>query len=363
MEERQKHFEGARKVPPPLRHLIHGLPGSGKSELLRWIRSYFEEVWQWSYGAEFVFLAPLNSMANNIGGSTVHSWGQIGFKDRRGVRIAPKTAENEETPAMTIKCGKLRFVCIDEIEATGAETIGALEAHISFHISSKSPYKYECFYDETGKLNIDHLPRPFGGVNVLFLGDFWQLNPHGQIAIMSNPYGEKVLESAKANYIMRMFWGPNEEGISLLPWEDKRRILHLARNERSGNDEWFSQLLNACRNGNLSEDDYNYLHGYPTEATITFWYAHRSNTNWKHSELCRYSRYHVLDHWNECPSFECIHCWQERKRRARVLHLGTHASHAREQLADPRFAESVLITQYNVAVFYFAQARCEFCAG
>ena len=31
----------------PLLRLIHGLPGSGKSELLRWIRSYFEDVWMW----------------------------------------------------------------------------------------------------------------------------------------------------------------------------------------------------------------------------------------------------------------------------------------------------------------------------
>ena len=68
-------------APAPLRHLIHGLPGSGKSELTRWIQSYFEEVWQHKKGQEFVFLAPMNSMASNIGGSTVHSWGQIGFKD------------------------------------------------------------------------------------------------------------------------------------------------------------------------------------------------------------------------------------------------------------------------------------------
>ena len=70
-----------RSSPAPLRHLIHGLPGSGKSELTRWIQNYFEEVWQYKKGQHFVFLAPMNSMANNIGGSTVHSWGQIGFKD------------------------------------------------------------------------------------------------------------------------------------------------------------------------------------------------------------------------------------------------------------------------------------------
>ena len=33
-----------RFLPEPLLRLIHGLPGSGKSQLMKWLRSYFEEV-------------------------------------------------------------------------------------------------------------------------------------------------------------------------------------------------------------------------------------------------------------------------------------------------------------------------------
>ena len=73
--------------PEPLLRLIHGLPGSGKTQVLRWLQSYFEEVWSWTLGLEFVFTAPLNSMASNIQGSTIHSWGGITFKDRRGTLI------------------------------------------------------------------------------------------------------------------------------------------------------------------------------------------------------------------------------------------------------------------------------------
>ena len=43
--------------PEPLYRLIHGLPGAGKSQVLLWIRSYFEVVWQWQHGDQFVFLA------------------------------------------------------------------------------------------------------------------------------------------------------------------------------------------------------------------------------------------------------------------------------------------------------------------
>ena len=73
--------------PEPLLRLIHGLPGSGKTQVLRWLQSYFEQVWSWTLGLEFVFIAPMNSMASNIQGSTIHSWGQIAFKDRRGSLI------------------------------------------------------------------------------------------------------------------------------------------------------------------------------------------------------------------------------------------------------------------------------------
>ena len=47
----------------PLLRLVHGLPGSGKSQLLKWLRSYFIAVWHWVEGREFVFVAPLNAMA------------------------------------------------------------------------------------------------------------------------------------------------------------------------------------------------------------------------------------------------------------------------------------------------------------
>ena len=47
----------------PLRFLLHGVPGAGKSEVLYWVRDFFEHVCQWTHGKEFVFLASQNSMA------------------------------------------------------------------------------------------------------------------------------------------------------------------------------------------------------------------------------------------------------------------------------------------------------------
>ena len=115
------------------------------------------------------------------------------------------------------QCGALRWLWIDEVEATGADTIGDLEHNIRFHISAKSLLKYD------SAKNV----RVFGGVNV-FMGDFWQLRPTGQIALMSSPFAQKAMEKAKAQQIMNMFWNPGIS-FSLQQWPDKRRMLHFGR--------------------------------------------------------------------------------------------------------------------------------------
>ena len=90
-------------------------------------------------------------------------------------------------------------------------------------------------------------------------------------------------------------------------------------------------------------------------------YDHRDEDSWRHDAgTCAGRPYFIRDHWKTWPNqanFECVHCWKERKRRARVLCLDAQAEQDRQRLADPSFANAVLITPYNVAVFYFAQQR------
>ena len=41
----------------PFFKLVHGLPGSGKSEVLKWLTLYFEKVWHWNQGVHFAKVA------------------------------------------------------------------------------------------------------------------------------------------------------------------------------------------------------------------------------------------------------------------------------------------------------------------
>ena len=69
----------------PLFELVHGLPGTGKSRVIAWIRELFVEILGWTHGSQFVCLAFQNTMAANINGSTIHSWSGIPvFNNTRG---------------------------------------------------------------------------------------------------------------------------------------------------------------------------------------------------------------------------------------------------------------------------------------
>ena len=61
-----------------------------------------------------------------------------------------------------------------------------------------------------------------------------------------------------------MFWTipsiTNYEALQFWPGTG-RRVLELPTNKRSGSDEWYSNVLTACRLGKLSEIDYAFLHG------------------------------------------------------------------------------------------------------
>ena len=100
--------------------------------------------------------------ALNTGGFTLHGWGEVPFKDPRGTVICSRSrGEDDLQSSMMSKCGTLRFICIDEVEATGAETTGKLEGNVGTRISANDLFKY---IGEGKKKQV----RMFGGVNVLF---------------------------------------------------------------------------------------------------------------------------------------------------------------------------------------------------
>ena len=96
--------------------------------------------------------------------------------------------------------------------------------------------------------------RPFGGYNLLFFGDSRQLPPIPFSAALFIPSPLKKQEVAQA--MINMFWGDGLDAINFFK--------ELSIQERVA-DAWYNIFLQQCRQGNLTEEMYNYLMGLPTE--------------------------------------------------------------------------------------------------
>ena len=117
----------ASSVHDPLFELVHGLPGTGKSKVIAWIRELFTEVLGWSHGNQFVCLAFQNTMAANIDGSTIHSWADVPFQDAG----AEGTHKARDIGAVFLRCQNLRWILLDEISMVSAELFAELERRVS----------------------------------------------------------------------------------------------------------------------------------------------------------------------------------------------------------------------------------------
>ena len=103
-EERSKDpcTSRARTTNEPMLDMVHGLPVTGKSEVITWICEFFVDVLGWTRGNQFVCLAVQNAMASAIKGQTIHHWSGIDpfGEEGRGTIDAKKLPE---------KCLSLRF--------------------------------------------------------------------------------------------------------------------------------------------------------------------------------------------------------------------------------------------------------------
>ena len=124
------------------------------------------------------------------------------------------------------------------------------------------------------------------------------------------------------------------ESFHLQAWNEKARVLELSQNIRSGDDKWFSDVLDQCRLGQLSEQNYNFLHGLPANDDITFWYAKKEDPYFpdQHKET-------------SCSiAARCQDCVTEIGRRNRLLRADTNPTEVAQKLADPRWLNCVFIT-------------------
>ena len=168
----------------------------------------------------------------------------------------------------------------------------------------------------TMKLDDRHQERPFGGLNVIFAGDFYQLNPPepggwslSRIPAWCYDGSSPHKPAPTAEYGLTLFWS-NDKCVSLTG------LTELVHQERCV-DAWYSLLLDECREGRLSDNNHHFLHGKPTTVPGSWMEDPKAPFT-----LCGNARCSELVRTGataeQIMNSECIVCKQERTRRARV---------------------------------------------
>ena len=215
------------------RHVfVTGRAGTGKSTLLHYFHNHSRK--------KVVVLAPTGVAAINVGGQTIHSF----FRFKPDITPAAILRKKKDDKKSLYK--KLQTIVIDEVSMVRADLLDCVDRFLRFN----GP-------DET---------LPFGGVQMIFIGDLYQLPPvvtGHQREIFRTRYATPYFFSARALDELEM------------------AFVELEKVYRQQDDE-FIRLLNAIRNRTATDADlalFNRRHDPDFEAPPDDFYIHLTSTN------------------------------------------------------------------------------------
>ena len=204
----------------PTQLLLHiaGVGGTGKSHVIKSIVKLFNEIGR---RTELLLGAPTGIAAVLIGGQTLHSL----------IMLSPSGKKRDIKSLLTIWKG-VRYLIIDEVSMLGARFLSILSSRMR-EAKGDDPLM-------SGK--------PFGGVNVIFFGDFAQLKPPKQFAL----YSYEIVKNPS------FAQARDERGISAMNgaflWRIVSKVVQLVRNQRHASDPAYSSFLDRLRMGQCLRD-------------------------------------------------------------------------------------------------------------
>ena len=181
---------------------LTGSAGAGKTYVLNQYIQYLKQ-----HGVPVAITASTGIAATHMNGQTIHSWAGIGIKDYVSDRYL---ASLRDKKYFRDKMDKVKVLIIDEISMLHRNQLDAVDYVLKFFKQN----------DE-----------PFGGVQVIFSGDFFQLPP----------IGEEWEESKDKFCFMSDAWV-----------QSKVHICYLTEQYRQTNNA-LNDILNEIRSGNISQ--------------------------------------------------------------------------------------------------------------
>ena len=210
-----------KSLSESLRLVLLGIPGAGKSHCIHLLRDLFQSCMNWSDGVQFQFLATQNTMAELIGGRTINTWGVIPPNKAAAGRKA-QASQDVDWDQLFENALNLRWLVIDECSTLSPSLLSILESFLREKACVRHPYAFRVW--RRGGAGKD--PRPFGGINVIFAGDLWQLPPVQETAIFANPVRKATgeLHDAGEQRIFSMFWDSKDD----LHFASRSSLSHIA---------------------------------------------------------------------------------------------------------------------------------------
>ena len=165
-----------RTKPAQFIRLMHGGPVTGKRHVIKLLKEeLFQQKCGWVPGLDFQIGAFQAVNADNVDGDTLHH--ALGLQPFDSTKKNNRNPGKEKLTEAAKRVAQWRWLIIDEISLISSNFLAELDMHIRCIMSHVSATK-------RGASNID---RPFGGINVLFVGDFHQLDPPSGTPINAIP--------------------------------------------------------------------------------------------------------------------------------------------------------------------------------
>jgi len=203
---------------------LTGAAGSGKTHVLKEYIKFLKE-----HEIGVAVTASTGIAATHLKGVTIHSWSGIGIRDTLSDR---EIDEMEQQSYLWKRFEKTNVLIIDEISMLSATTLNLI--------------------DRVAK-NFKRNNKPFGGMQVIFSGDFFQLPPiEKRTAVNSSPkeYQEKIIfmdEEEEEDIIGTPF------AFKAKSWKEAKLCVCYLSEQFRQNDDEFSSLLGEIRDGTFSE--------------------------------------------------------------------------------------------------------------
>lgn len=188
---------------------LTGAAGAGKSYVLREYISYLRK-----HGMSYAVTASTGIASTHISGMTIHSWSGIGIKDKL---MKYDLDAMEEKQNLYKRWNSTQVLIIDEISMLHANFIDMLDK-VAKHIRRNE--------------------KPFGGMQVVFTGDFFQLPP----------VVRGITEFGRSVYAFQS-----------KTWADAKPVVCYLSEQFRQDDDNLSSLLNAIRSGDVDDGHYEML--------------------------------------------------------------------------------------------------------